>query len=140
ASVIVSERSRAMESVRSGLGTEASLTATNAAQNSHQVPYKAASKTGAPLTMIPKELDEATRLSLNRLVANYGDVDRKVSIECGIPQDVLGDRLSPEQIDAIALAIQAEERGRGFLFADNTGVGKGRALMALVKRAVLQGR
>lgn len=140
ASVTVSERARAMESVRSGLSTGAELTAATMAQNSHQVPYKSASKTNEPITMVPKELDEATRSALNRLVENFEDVDKRVSIECGIPLDELGERLSPEQIDGVGLAIHAEERGRAFLFADNTGVGKGRALMALVKRAVLQGR
>lgn len=140
ASVTVSERARAMESVRSGLSTGAELTAATMAQNSHQVPYKSASKTNEPITMVPKELDEATRSALNRLVENFEDVDKRVSIECGIPQDELGERLSPEQIDGVGLAIHAEERGRAFLFADNTGVGKGRALMALVKRAALQGR
>lgn len=140
ASVTVSERARAMESVRSGLSTGASLTSASMAQNSHQVPYKSASKTSEPITMVPKELDEATRSALNRLVESFEDVDGRVAIECGIPRAELGERLSPEQIDGVGLAIHAEERGRAFLFADNTGVGKGRALMALVKRAALQGR
>jgi hypothetical protein len=140
ASLTVSDRARAMENVRSGLSTAANLTSASMAQNSHQVPYKSASKTSEPITMVPKELDEATRSALNRLVESFEDVDSRVAIECGIPREELGERLSPEQVDGVGLAIHAEERGRAFLFADNTGVGKGRALMALVKRAVLQGR
>lgn len=140
ASVTVSDRGRSMESVRTGLASSADLTSATMAQNSHQVPYKSASRTAEPITMVPKELDEATRSALHRLVSSFEDVDKRVAMECGIPLDELGERLSPEQIDGVGLAIHAEERGRAFLFADNTGVGKGRALMALVKRAAIQGR
>lgn len=142
ASIVATDRSRVIEAMKSGLSTEADFNAADASvgRNSHQVPYASASKTGKPRTMVPRELEGPTRQALDRVISNYGDVDDKVAIECGFPKDLLGEIVSPEQIDAIALAIHAEERDRAFLCADNTGVGKGRALMSLAKRAVLQGR
>lgn len=140
ASQVASTRARKLDHVKTGLSTEDDLTFSDGLHNSHQVPYASASKVGRPKTMLPKELEEATRVSLDRLISNYGDVDDRVAVECGFPRGSVGDYLSPEQVDAVALQISAEERGRGFLLADNTGTGKGRALMAVAKRAILQGR
>lgn len=142
ASLVATERARAIEAVKSGLSTEADLNAAEAGigKNSHQTPYASASRVGKPRTMVPRELEAPTRQALDRLIANFGDVDDRVAVECGFPSGRLGEFLSPEQVDAVAMAIHAEERDRGFLLADNTGVGKGRTLMALAKRAVLQGR
>lgn len=142
ASLVATERSRAIDAIKSGLSTEADLNVAESGigKNSHQVPYASASQAGKPRTMVPRELEAPTRQALDRIISNFGDVDDRVAVECGFPKDSLGDHLSPEQVDAVALAIHAEERDRAFLVADNTGVGKGRALMSLAKRAVLQGR
>jgi len=142
ASVVATDRSKVIEALKSGLSTDADLNAADASvgRNSHQVPYASASKAGKPRTMVPRELEGPTRQALDRVISNFGDVDDRVAVECGFPKDGLGDFLSPEQVDAVALAIHAEERDRAFLLADNTGVGKGRTLMSLAKRAVMQGR
>lgn len=141
ASLIASNRGQSIEALKSGLSTEADLnSATNMAKNAHQIPYKSASKVGTPMTMVPKELEEPTRQALDRIISNFGDIDSRVARECGFSKTELEDVLSPEQVDGVALAIHAEERDRAFLLADNTGVGKGRALMTLAKRAVLQGK
>ncbi|WP_179957954.1 strawberry notch-like NTP hydrolase domain-containing protein, partial [Citrobacter cronae] len=50
----------------------------------------------------------------------------------------LGGYLSPEQVDAVALAINSLQKGRGFLEADQTGLGKGRVMAALARYSVLQ--
>ena len=42
---------------------------------------------------------------------------------------------APEQIDALALAFDAHDRGRGFIEADETGIGKGRVLAGVCLRA-----
>ena len=52
----------------------------------------------------------------------------------------LAERLSPEQVDAIALARQSLESGLGFLLSDETGFGKGRALAAMALTGLRQGR
>lgn len=140
ASVTATERSRSIDAAKSGLGTTADFNVADGSRNSHQVPYAAASKAGKPTTMVPRELDSASRQALDSLVSAWGDIDDRVAVECGLPRGRIGDFLSPEQVDGIALAIRAEERGRGFLFADATGVGKGRPIMALAKRAVMRGQ
>jgi len=140
ASMVVTDRSKAAEAVKSGLSTLADLTFAEGVRNTHQVPYASASKAGKPKTMLPKELEAPTRIALDRVISNFGDVDDRVAVECGFPRGEIGNVLSPEQVDAVALQILAEERGRGFLLADNTGTGKGRALVTIAKRALLQGR
>ena len=42
---------------------------------------------------------------------------------------------SIEQVDALALALHALHQGRGFIEADETGIGKGRVLAGLAQWA-----
>jgi len=145
ASDIAVVRSRVAEAARSGMTVDINVDL-NAAdpsigRNEFQVPYNSASKLAQPTTMIPKDLDGPSREALARAVAAYGDIDHKVAREFGFPTDELGSRLAPEQVDALALYVNAEERGRNaFLIADGAGVGKGRTLAAIAKRGVMQGR
>lgn len=141
ASVIATNRAHSIEAFKIGLSTDDDFNSSAIqAQNSHQVPYRSASKLGTPRTMVPKELEAPTREALDRVISTHGDIDDRVAIECGFPKTGLDSFLSPEQIDAIALAIHAENRGRAFLFADGTGVGKTRPQVALARRAILQGK
>ena len=48
--------------------------------------------------------------------------------------------LSPEQIDAVAVAIKNANEGSGSICADATGLGKGRVGAALARWAVLKGK
>lgn len=138
--MVASSRTKAIEAFKSGLSSEADLNASvGIADNQHQVPYASASKVGTPITLVPKELDRPTKLALDRIISNFGDVDAKVAYDCGLPLEQLGDFLAPEQVDAAALAIHAMDRERAFLLADNTGVGKGRVLIALALRAIQRG-
>ncbi len=105
-----------------------------------QVPYVSVSRIGTPRTMVPRNLEGATRQALGRIVAKHGDVDAFVAEEYGYTQGELAEIFSPEQVDAMALAVDAEARGRGFLIADQTGVGKGRLLAACIRRNVIKGR
>jgi hypothetical protein len=142
ASTIASERSHAIETFKAGLATDKDFTAASAfvMDNSYQVAYHSASKLGQSTSLMPKELAAATRTALDRIISNYKDVDQKVAYECGYPIEKLGDYLVPEQIDGVALLINAEERGRGGTIGDGTGVGKGRQIMTMVRRAVLKGQ
>jgi hypothetical protein len=142
ASMVAKERSHAIETFKAGLATDSDFTSASAFvfDNSYQVPYASASKVGSPTTLVPKELSAATRVALDRIISNYGDIDEKVAYECGFPKEELGRYLAAEQVDGVALLINAEERGRGAVIGDGTGVGKGRQLMAMVRRAVLKGQ
>lgn len=107
-------------------------------QNEYQAPYVSASAIGTPTTMVPRPLEGASREALSRVVRLHGDVDVWVAAELGYATEDLGKHFSPEQIDALALKIHAEDRRRGFLNADQTGVGKGRWIAGVMRRGALR--
>lgn len=109
-------------------------------ENNFQAPYTALSNNGEASTMVPRNLEGATREALARLAKEHKDVDEWVASELAMTREQLQDAFSPEQVDAIALAMDAEDRGRAFLNADETGVGKGRFLAGLMRRAAMQGK
>ena len=108
--------------------------------NSYQTPYVSASKVGKPRTMVPRNLEGAMKDSLARIVRHAaGDVDAWVAREFQYAPDDLARLFSPEQVDAMATYLYAQERGRGFINADQMGVGKGRVLAAIIRRNALLG-
>ena len=108
--------------------------------NDFQKPYSALSKIDKSSTMIPRELDGATQSALTQISTKYEDVDKAMAEEFGFSESEFKQVFAPEQVDALALAVNAEANNRGFLLADGTGVGKGRPLAALIVRAVNQGK
>ncbi len=142
ASVVTATRAHAIEMFKSGLSTDADLTAASAyiTQNAQQISYASGSKVGKPTLLVPKELKESQNQALDRLLSTHGDVDALVAREYGFEKRDLGKYFSPEQIDALGLTVVATERGRGFLNADGAGCGKGRWNLANVKREVRKGR
>lgn len=90
--------------------------------------------------MIPRNLATPTRNALSALVEESGDIDEFVAAELGWTKDEMATYLSPEQVDAVALAIGAAKSDRGFLEGDQTGLGKGRVMAALARHSVLLGR
>lgn len=108
--------------------------------NAFQARYEPASRAGEPIATIPLNMAAATKAALARVVREKGDIDEWVSERLGWDVDTMARHLSPEQIDATALALFAAERGRGFILADQTGLGKGRILAALARAAALDGR
>lgn len=142
AATVANDRSHAIEKLKSGLATDEDFQAAGAfvADNAYQARYASASRIGEPTSLVPKELAAAMRVALDRIVSNYGSVDEKVARECGYDPSELGKYFAPEQVDGIALMINAEERGRGAVCGDGTGAGKGRQIMAMVRRAVLRGQ
>lgn len=110
--------------------------------NARQVPYQALSQVKPAFTMIPMALEAATMKALRRAAADaeaLGGVDIMIANDLGIEPEALGDILTAEQVDALALHISAQARNRGFLESDQTGVGKGRALAAMARRHIRNG-
>ena len=108
----------------------------NRAENERQRPYQPLSRAGAPFTMVPVALEGAIYGALDRLrvvAEERGGVDAMVSNALGIAVSDIGSILTPEQIDTIALRMERAEVGRGFLLADQTGIGKGRSLAAMAR-------
>lgn len=111
-------------------------------ENSYQSPYIAQSRVGEASAMIPRNLQTATRSALERIVAEHGDIDEFVArnLHWRVEEMRENEYLSPEQVDAVALCIYAEQYGRGCLEGDQTGLGKGRVMAAMARYAALRGR
>lgn len=105
--------------------------------NEFQTPYQPASKLGQSSAMVPINMAGSTYAALNDLEAREGSVDDYVATKLRYTKDELGGFFSPEQIDALALAIQAVESGRGIINADQTGMGKGRFVAGMMRYAKL---
>lgn len=105
-------------------------------ENVRQRPYMPLSRAGEPFTMIPIALEGATSRALQRVsrdMGPIGGIDAAVAKALGRSTADLGEILTPEQVDAVGMRLNAAERGRGFLLADQTGVGKGRSLAAMAR-------
>ena len=109
--------------------------------NDFQVNYEPASKLGKPIAAIPINLASGTLSALDRINSRYGNLDEWVSNELGYESvEEMTKYLSPEQIDAVALAIDNAYDGMGSICADQTGLGKGRVGAALARWAVNNNR
>lgn len=109
-------------------------------ENEFQRPYLAFSKVGEARTMVPKNLQGPLQYALANLEKYNGAVDEFVERELQFGANTLGDRFSPEQIDAIGLSIGRIKTGRGVIIGDETGIGKGRQLAGLATWAQKKGR
>jgi len=119
-----------------GVEAEADAAEDGRVENRRQKPYQPLSRVGEPFTMIPVALEGATSQAFNRVRRDMepkGGVDAVVAAALGMGLEALGETLTPEQVDAIAMRMNAADRGRGFLLADATGVGKGRSLAAMAR-------
>lgn len=105
--------------------------------NEFQAPYQPASKSGEPSSMVPINMAGATYAALNDLEALFGSVDGYVASKLRYDVEELPRFFSPEQVDAIGLAIKSVEEGRGIINADQTGLGKGRFVAAMLRYAKL---
>ncbi len=107
--------------------------------NDFQSVYASASRVGEPSAAIPVNLAAPTRTALARLEAERGDIDAYVSKALGWTPERMAQALSPEQVDAVGLALFAAEEGRDFVLADMTGFGKGRVLASIARAMLLKG-
>lgn len=111
------------------------------AENDKQVAYHPGSGATAMGTLVPVNMQTALSDALDNLAYRVGgDIDAFVSDRLGYEQADLYSRFGAEQIDAIALAIDNIERGAGFIIGDQTGIGKGRVVAAIIRYAIKQGR
>ncbi|MCR9274404.1 MULTISPECIES: PLxRFG domain-containing protein [unclassified Mameliella] len=101
-------------------------------------------------TLVPVNMQDAVTRALDGIEARYsnryGSIDEMVADQLGYMLDeLLGTEttkgyFSAEQVDALAMAIDNVERGKGFIIGDQTGVGKGRFVAAMLRFAERQGR
>lgn len=107
--------------------------------NAFQVPYQPGSSGKSLETLLPTNHQSAVQRSLERIAEKYGNIDKFVADELGMTVEQLANGLAAEQVDAVAMAIAAHKSGQAFILGDQTGVGKGRAALAMMIYAKRQG-
>lgn len=106
--------------------------------NRFQARYEPESKIGKPIAMIPLNMASQTKAALARIVAAHGNVDKWIAKRAKWTMDELPRFVSPEQVDAIALMMEAIDHGRGSILADQTGLGKGRVLATVARICAIE--
>jgi hypothetical protein len=101
-----------------------------------QRPYIAFSRVGEARTMVPSNMQAPLQATMTRIESLYGQVDGLVTRELGWGENALAKRLSPEQVDGISMMIVRQLEGYASILADETGIGKGRQLAALMAWAL----
>lgn len=98
------------------------------------------SKQGNIGTLVPANMRESVKAALEGLQDRVGDLDKFVAEHLEIPLAQIGEFFSAEQIDALALAFDNLDAGKGFIIGDQTGVGKGRVNAAVISWAIKNGK
>lgn len=109
-------------------------------ENERQLSYTPGSRGPNMGTLVPINMQAAINDSLDALRGRVGDIDGFVAERLGYEEAEMFARFGGEQVDAIALAIDNIERGAGFIIGDQTGIGKGRVVAAVIRYAMRQGR
>jgi len=126
-SVVSGERVGSGLAERRGLETE----------TENQVAYYPHSKASSVGTLVPKAMAESIENSLAKIESSVGDLDNYVAESLEMDPETVRVLFSAEQVDALALAISNAEAGKGFIIGDQTGVGKGRVVAAMIRYALV---
>ena len=121
------------ERVGSGLTSRADREQETAGQVAY-VPHSQANAVG---TLVPRAMADAIEQSLDRIEEAVGDIDTYVAESLAMDVETMRELFSAEQIDALALSIRNAEAGKGFIIGDQTGVGKGRVVAAMIRYALI---
>ena len=105
-------------------------------ETGHQVGYEPHSQAASVGTLVPKAMAESIDNSISAVEREVGDVDEYVAEALHMDPETLREKFSAEQIDALVLAIRNAEAGKGFIIGDQTGIGKGRVVAAMIKYAI----
>jgi hypothetical protein len=109
-------------------------------ETSHQVTYEPHSQAPSVGTLVPRAMAESIDNSISAVENEVGDVDEYVASALNMDSETLKANFSAEQVDALVLAIRNAEAGKGFIIGDQTGVGKGRVVAAMIKYAIENGK
>ena len=92
-------------------------------------------------SVAPAAMVEAMDDMLSKIEKEEGNIDEFVTRELGYDSvDEMHDALAAEQVDSVAMAIYQMKKGQGMIIGDQTGVGKGRQMAALIRWACRQGK
>lgn len=105
-----------------------------------KLPYRPHNTAFSLQSVAPAAMVEAMDRTLSQIEKKHGNIDEFVRKELGYDTtDELHQALAAEQIDSVAMAIYQMKQGQALIIGDQTGVGKGRQMAALIRWAVRQG-
>lgn len=105
-----------------------------------KLPYRPHNSSFSLQSVAPAAMVEAMDRTLSQIEKKHGNIDEFVRKELGYDTtDELHQALAAEQIDSVAMAIYQMKQGQALIIGDQTGVGKGRQMAALIRWAVRQG-
>lgn len=91
-------------------------------------------------SVAPAAMVEAMDNVLTQIETENGNIDEFVRKELGYDTiEETHQALAAEQIDSVAMAIYQMKQGQALIIGDQTGVGKGRQMAALIRWAVKRG-
>ena len=105
-----------------------------------QATYVPTSRTPSLNTLTPVNMADSAAAAMKRLQDRIGSVDEFVADRLGYDVNDLPKYFGAEQIDAIAAAIDNIERGTALILGDQTGIGKGRQVAAVLRYAMRKGK
>lgn len=91
-------------------------------------------------SVAPAAMVEAMDRVLSQIEEKHGSIDEFVRKKLGYDTiEEAHQALAAEQIDSVAMAIYQMKQGQALIIGDQTGVGKGRQMAALIRWAVKRG-
>lgn len=91
-------------------------------------------------SVAPAAMVEAMDNVLTQIEAQHGSIDKFIKTELEYDTiDEAHQALAAEQMDSVAMAIYQMKQGQALIIGDQTGVGKGRQMAALIRWAVQRG-
>lgn len=106
-------------------------------ETENQVSYTPRSNAASVGTLVPRAMRDSIQNSLEKIEEQFGNIDDYVAERLNFDPETLRANFSAEQVDALALAIKNAEEGRGFIIGDQTGIGKGRVVAAMIRYALV---
>lgn len=105
-----------------------------------KLPYRPHNSAFSLNSVAPAAMVEAMDRVLSQIEEENGSIDEFVRKELGYDTiDEAHQALAAEQMDSVAMAIYQMKKGQALIIGDQTGVGKGRQMAALIRWAVKRG-
>lgn len=121
------------ERVESGLSDRRGLEQ----ETEHQVEYTPHSGASSVGTLVPKAMRDSIDAAIQSIEDAVGNIDEYVAGALAMDPETVRANFSAEQVDALALGIRNAEAGKGFIIGDQTGIGKGRVVAAMIRYALV---
>jgi len=127
-----------LETQRSGLGL--AQESRKRELNEEKLPYRPHNTAFSLESVAPAAMVEAMDRVLSQIEEKHGNIDEFIRSELGYSTiEEAHNALAAEQMDSVAMAIYQMKQGQALIIGDQTGVGKGRQMAALIRWAVNQG-